>query len=78
MKDRQLATALYLIDKVSLFVASHHCFFNALQLALRAGGEKDSEEQADTVGCCSLRLEHISESTLYGCIHRRNLFRRTG
>ncbi|ODV86989.1 hypothetical protein CANARDRAFT_196014 [[Candida] arabinofermentans NRRL YB-2248] len=26
--------------------------------ALRAGGEK-SEEEADTVGCCSLRFEHI-------------------
>ncbi|XP_012256961.2 DNA topoisomerase I, mitochondrial isoform X2 [Athalia rosae] len=29
------------------------------KLALRAGNEKD-EEQADTVGCCSLRVEHIS------------------
>ena len=29
-----------------------------LQLALRAGNEKD-EDQADTVGCCSLRVEHI-------------------
>ncbi len=28
------------------------------QLALRAGNEKD-EETADTVGCCSLRVEHI-------------------
>jgi DNA topoisomerase I len=27
-------------------------------LALRAGNEKD-EDQADTVGCCSLRVEHI-------------------
>ena len=26
------------------------------KLALRAGNEKD-EDQADTVGCCSLRLE---------------------
>lgn len=31
------------------------------RLALRAGNEKD-EEQADTVGCCSLRLEHIKLS----------------
>jgi len=30
------------------------------QLALRAGHEKD-EETADTVGCCSLRFEHISK-----------------
>jgi DNA topoisomerase-1 len=44
MLDRQLATALYLIDK----------------LALRAGGEKDTDEEADTVGCCNLRVEHIS------------------
>ena len=48
MKDkmmfvRQRSTALYLIDK----------------LALRAGNEKDSDEEADTVGCCSLRVEHI-------------------
>ncbi|KAL1491086.1 hypothetical protein ABEB36_011737 [Hypothenemus hampei] len=28
------------------------------KLALRAGNEKD-EDQADTVGCCSLRCEHI-------------------
>ncbi|XP_066909534.1 DNA topoisomerase I, mitochondrial [Halyomorpha halys] len=28
-------------------------------LALRAGNEKD-EDQADTVGCCSLRVEHIT------------------
>ncbi|KAK7123267.1 hypothetical protein R3I93_021624 [Phoxinus phoxinus] len=33
------------------------------KLALRAGNEKD-EESADTVGCCSLRVEHIS-------LHRR-------
>jgi DNA topoisomerase-1 len=29
------------------------------RLALRVGGEKD-EDEADTVGCCSLRCEHIS------------------
>ncbi|CAG9329250.1 unnamed protein product [Blepharisma stoltei] len=40
--DRQLGSALYLIDK----------------LALRVGNEKSNEE-ADTVGCCSLRVEHI-------------------
>merc|ERR1711983_296437 len=28
------------------------------KLALRAGNEKD-EDQADTVGCCSLRVEHV-------------------
>lgn len=27
-------------------------------MALRAGNEKD-EDEADTVGCCSLRYEHI-------------------
>ena len=30
------------------------------KLALRAGNEKD-EDEADTVGCCSLRVEHISK-----------------
>uniref|UniRef100_A0A2K6GM44 DNA topoisomerase I n=2 Tax=Propithecus coquereli TaxID=379532 RepID=A0A2K6GM44_PROCO len=43
MKRRQCAVALYLIDK----------------LALRAGNEKEEGEEADTVGCCSLRVEHI-------------------
>lgn len=43
MRIRQRATALYFIDK----------------LALRAGNEKDVDEAADTVGCCSLRVEHI-------------------
>lgn len=44
MADRQRATAMYLIDK----------------LALRAGNEKDAENEAETVGCCSLKYEHIS------------------
>jgi len=43
MATRQRAVALYFIDK----------------LALRAGNEKDADEEADTVGCCSLRVEHI-------------------
>jgi len=42
--DRQKATATYFIDI----------------LALRVGGEKDVEESADTVGCCSLRVEHLT------------------
>ncbi|XP_026546988.1 DNA topoisomerase I, mitochondrial-like, partial [Notechis scutatus] len=29
-------------------------------LALRAGNEKEEGETADTVGCCSLRVEHIA------------------
>ncbi|CAG8602219.1 21701_t:CDS:10, partial [Racocetra persica] len=41
---RQMATAMYLIDR----------------LALRAGNEKDTNEEADTVGCCSLRPEHVT------------------
>merc|ERR1740121_956026 len=43
LQNRQKATATYFIDK----------------LALRVGGEKDTEEEADTVGCCSLRVEHM-------------------
>lgn len=43
MMKRQRAVALYFIDK----------------LALRAGNEKEEGETADTVGCCSLRVEHI-------------------
>ncbi|KAJ6661084.1 hypothetical protein lerEdw1_016885, partial [Lerista edwardsae] len=47
MKVRQRAVALYFIDK----------------LALRAGNEKEEGETADTVGCCSLRVEHINLHT---------------
>uniref|UniRef100_V9KEW6 DNA topoisomerase I n=1 Tax=Callorhinchus milii TaxID=7868 RepID=V9KEW6_CALMI len=47
MKVRQRAVALYFIDK----------------LALRAGNEKEEGETADTVGCCSLRVEHIKLHT---------------
>ena len=43
-ENRQLGVATYLIDK----------------LALRVGNEKDTEEEADTVGCCTLRVEHIT------------------
>jgi DNA topoisomerase I len=42
MKIKQLATALYFIDK----------------LAIRVGNEK-GEDETDTVGCTTLRLEHI-------------------
>ena len=41
--DKNLGTVAYLIDR----------------LALRVGNEKNVEEEADTVGCCSLRVEHI-------------------
>ncbi|KAI8108307.1 hypothetical protein M9434_006334 [Picochlorum sp. BPE23] len=41
-RERQMATALYFIDR----------------LALRAGHEKD-EDEAETVGCCTLKCENI-------------------
>jgi DNA topoisomerase-1 len=44
MADRQRATAMYLIDR----------------FALRAGNEKNTEEEAETVGCCSLKYEHLT------------------
>ena len=44
IETRQLATATWVIDR----------------LALRVGGEKDTDEEADTVGCCSLRVEHLT------------------
>ena len=43
MYNRQRAVAMFFIDR----------------LALRAGNEKDTDEAADTVGCCSLRVEHV-------------------
>jgi DNA topoisomerase-1 len=42
LRNQQIGTAIYLIDK----------------LALRVGNEKN-EDEADTVGCCSLRVEHV-------------------
>ncbi|CAB1104174.1 unnamed protein product [Ectocarpus sp. CCAP 1310/34] len=42
-RTKQIATAVWIIDK----------------LALRVGGEKGQDE-ADTVGCCSLRTEHLT------------------
>jgi DNA topoisomerase-1 len=47
-RDRQIATAMWIIDR----------------LALRVGGEKEDDE-ADTVGTCSLRVEHIKLSDPY-------------
>eukprot|EP00301_Raphidiophrys_heterophryoidea_P002534 c11182_g1_i3.p1 GENE.c11182_g1_i3~~c11182_g1_i3.p1 ORF type:complete len:668 (+),score=177.72 c11182_g1_i3:38-2041(+) len=43
-ESSQLGTALHLIDR----------------LALRAGNEKDIDEEADTVGCSTLRVEHVT------------------
>lgn len=42
--EKQLATAAWLVDN----------------LALRVGNEKNLQEKADTVGCCNLRVEHVS------------------
>ncbi|GFS25449.1 DNA topoisomerase 1 [Elysia marginata] len=42
--------------------ATKYVMLNAasrLKLALRAGNEKEEGESADTVGCCSLRVEHL-------------------
>lgn len=44
LKLQQRSVAVYLID----------------QLALRVGNEKNTDEEADTVGCCSLRVEHVT------------------
>lgn len=53
MRVRQRGVAMYFIDK----------------LALRAGHEKEEGESADTVGCCSLRVEHISKLSFLCCIY---------
>ncbi len=42
-EQQQKSVAVYLIDR----------------LALRVGNEKNTEEEADTVGCTSLRVEHV-------------------
>ena len=43
LHEKNLGTVAYLIDR----------------LALRVGNEKNTDEEADTVGCCSLRVEHM-------------------
>ena len=43
LKRRKTATVCYLIDR----------------LKFRVGGEKDDEDEADTVGACTLRPEHV-------------------
>ena len=44
MFKQQLGTCAYFVDR----------------MALRVGGEKNTDEEADTVGCCSLRVEHMN------------------
>ncbi|KAK1426569.1 hypothetical protein QVD17_15245 [Tagetes erecta] len=43
---RQIAVATYLIDKV----------------VLSAGNEKDDDDEADTVGCCTLKVKNVEPS----------------
>ena len=49
-QEKSLGTVAYLIDR----------------LALRVGNEKNTEEEADTVGCCSLRVEHMKFGSVVG------------
>lgn len=46
-RSRQLATCVWVIDKLSI----------------RVGNEKDTDEEADTVGVCSFRVEHLHNFT---------------
>jgi len=50
---QQKGVTVYLIDR----------------LALRVGGEKDTDEEADTVGCCSLRVEHVKDDARENMLH---------
>merc|ERR1719461_1070921 len=45
--ERQLATCVWIIDILSI----------------RVGNEKDTDEEADTVGVCSFRVEHLHNFT---------------
>jgi len=47
LATQQLATCVWIIDR----------------LAIRVGNEKDTDEEADTVGVCSFRVEHLTEFT---------------
>jgi DNA topoisomerase I len=48
-----------LLSKVELEMQTGTAMWIIDRLALRVGGEKD-EDEADTVGCCSLRKEHLA------------------
>jgi DNA topoisomerase I len=50
---QQKSVAVYLIDR----------------LALRVGNEKNTDEEADTVGCCSLRVEHVKDDAGENMLH---------
>jgi DNA topoisomerase-1 len=63
MDERQMGTAMWVIDVLGkLCSGSKREDFNLISRyfrpALRVGGEK-GEDEADTVGCCSLRREHM-------------------
>tara|TARA_B110001452_G_scaffold42271_1_gene32427 strand:+ start:859 stop:2181 length:1323 start_codon:yes stop_codon:yes gene_type:complete len=53
IERQQKGVAIYLIDR----------------LALRVGGEKDKDDEADTVGCCSLRVEHVKDDAGENMLH---------
>ena len=65
--ERGVAT--YLMDNLAiryvvLVVILVNILFNFIMIISslpRAGNEKDSEEEADTVGCCNLKVEHIGQ-----------------
>lgn len=59
-----------------LCVCAHECtrtgprLARPHQLALRAGNEKEEGKTTDTVGCCSLRVEHVQlRPEADGCLH---------
>ena len=68
-KAREIAVAISFIDRqalryVVLVVILVNILFNFIMIISslpRAGNEKDSEEEADTVGCCNLKVEHIGQ-----------------
>ena len=53
MTRRQLATAIWIIDKLALRVGNEKSEVGVLR-------RRDAYEEADTVGCCSLRVELLS------------------
>ena len=59
MAVRQRATAIYLIDRFALRAGNGKLtsfnIFTFFFISIEKG-----EDEADTVGCCSLRFEHIS------------------
>ena len=68
-ETKERATAIYFLDRLALryvvlVVILVNILFNFIMIISslpRAGNEQDEGEEADTVGCCSLKVKDIGK-----------------